>query len=681
MCGIFGIVLPAASAFSYGEATATLTRLYQLSESRGKESAGLHLYFPNERKAFTLKGAQPASELLASSQYRDLTAGVLRKEFTASGNTIATPAAVLAHSRLVTNGTAALPQNNQPVRWGGVSVIHNGIIVNVDQLWAIRPELQRTAEVDTEVVAAYIADELEKGRSPPEATSIVFGQIKGAASLGWVHDASGVLVLATNTGDLYYYRDVIRGITVFASERYILDHAIMEFAKDRGADAPQIEWIEPGRGVVVELELNTVTPFDMTQPRHGINGVQHRQFTSSQHQDLVSEISRPAVVSSRRGNESLLRYNENRLRELKRCSCCVLPETFPFIEFDERGVCSYCRNYQPRYKGVASSESKQTFIDSLQHYRHRDGTPDALVAFSGGRDSSYGLHLIKKEFGLNPITFTYDWGMVTDLARRNIARMCGQLGVQNILVSADIHKKRDNIRKNVAAWLRRPDLGLVPLFMAGDKHFFSVVNTLKRQTGIRLDLWSANPLENTDFKSGFCGIAPDFAKKRLDYLSLGRKARLAAYYGIRFLTNPRYLNSSMLDTAGAFFSYYFEPRRDFYFIFNHMRWDEAVVNETLLTQYDWEISPDTKSTWRIGDGTASFYNYIYVTACGFSEFDTFRSNQIREGMLERSEALELVLSENRPRYESLQWYLDTINIDFDQAIAQINKLDVAGLHA
>ena len=165
------------------------------------------------------------------------------------------------------------------------------------------------------------------------------------------------------------------------------------------------------------------------------------------------------------------------------------------------------------------------------------------------------------------------------------------------------------------------------------------------------------------------------------FRSLGRKARLAAYYGIRFVTNPRYLHSSMLDTAGAFFSYYFEPRNDFYFIFNHMRWDEAVVNETLLTQYDWEISPDTKSTWRIGDGTASFYNYIYVTACGFSEFDTFRSNQIREGMLERSEALELVLSENRPRYESLQWYLDTINIDFDQAIAQINKLDVAGLHA
>ena len=119
------------------------------------------------------------------------------------------------------------------------------------------------------------------------------------------------------------------------------------------------------------------------------------------------------------------------------------------------------------------------------------------MPFSGGRDSCYGLHLIKEEFGLRPTTFTYDWGMVTDLARRNIARMTGTLGVQNILVSADLKFKRENIRKNITAWLKNPQLGLVPLFMAGDKHF-KVVNDIKRQTGISLNLWSANPLENTD---------------------------------------------------------------------------------------------------------------------------------------------------------------------------------------
>ena len=382
----------------------------------------------------------------------------------------------------------------------------------------------------------------------------------------------------------------------------------------------------------------------------------------------------------RRADESLLRYNETSMRTLRRCARCILPDSFPFIRFDGQGVCNYCLGYQPKYTFMDPVAAKAAFIASMQRYRSSDGAADVLVPFSGGRDSCYGLHLIKNEFGLNPITFTYDWGMVTDLARRNVARLCGALGVQNILVSADIKAKRDNIRKNVSAWLRQPDLGMVPLFMAGDKHFFRIVNILKRQTGIRLDLWSANPLENTDFKSGFCGVAPDFHKSRVDYLSMSRKLRLAAYYGTRFLANPDYLNRSLLDTATAFLSYYLEPRRDFYFMFSHMVWNEDTVNEVLLGQYDFERSPDSSSTWRIGDGTAPFYNYIYMTAHGFSEFDTFRSNQIREGQITRTQAMASVLVENRPRAESLRWYLDTIGLDFNATIERINTLDTAGHH-
>ena len=71
---------------------------------------------------------------------------------------------------------------------------------------------------------------------------------------------------------------------------------------------------------------------------------------------------------------------------------------------------------------------------------------------------------MKNELGLNPITYTYDWGMVTDLARRNIARICGKLGVENIIVAANIHWKRMNISKNIKAWLKNPSLGMIPLF-------------------------------------------------------------------------------------------------------------------------------------------------------------------------------------------------------------------------
>jgi hypothetical protein len=59
---------------------------------------------------------------------------------------------------------------------------------------------------------------------------------------------------------------------------------------------------------------------------------------------------------------------------------------------------------------------------------------------------------------------------------------------------------------------------------------------------------------------------------------------------------------------------------------------------------------------------------------GFSEHDTFRSNQIREGQMTRERALELVEDENRPRYQNIRWYLDAVGIDFKEAISVVNKI-------
>jgi len=677
MCGIFGIVIREGARFSLRDTASTLDNLYRFSESRGKESAGLHVHATVPPASCTIKSANRGTELVQSPPYRDMMREIIRPSFKQNGQGPLGPIALLGHTRLVTNGAAERYENNQPVFANGVTMIHNGIVVNVGDLWAAHGELSRTAEVDTEVLAALAGKQLERNTHPVSAIRQVFSEMKGAASVALVHDRGQWLMLATNTGDLYRYMDEENGFILFASERFILSRVVAGLEKAFRADPSRIAWVRPGFGMVVDLP-----------------GFKEHEFSLARSEDipvppLPEPLAEPLAHKSQavaqpeapfvhvtHANEALLKYNETRIRALRRCTRCILPDTFPYIEYDERGVCNYCRHYRPRYE----IDRKQGFIEQLQQYRSKDGAPDALVAFSGGRDSSYGLHLIKKEFGLSPITFTYDWGMVTDLARRNVARMCGKLGIQNILVSADIKQKRENIRKNVAAWLRRPSLGIVPLFMAGDKYFFRQSNIIKRQTGMRLDLWCANPLENTDFKAGFCGVPPDFGKARIDYLSNSRKVRLAGYYAKEFLANVAYINGSLVDTATAFFSYYLEPRRDFFFIFDYIRWDEREVEKVLLNEYDWEISPDTKTTWRIGDGTAPFYNYIYMTARGFSEFETFRSNQIREGMMDREAALEAVLEENRPRYQSLVWYLETIGLDFNDTISRINELDIMGLH-
>ena len=109
-------------------------------------------------------------------------------------------------------------------------------------------------------------------------------------------------------------------------------------------------------------------------------------------------------------------------------------------------------------------------------------------------------------------------------------------------------------------------------------------------------------------------------------------------------------------------------------LFDYWRWDENDVNNTLLEVYGWEKAIDTTTTWRIGDGTAAFYNYVYYTVAGFTEHDTFRSNQIREGQLTREEALSLVKIENMPRYQNIRWYLDAVGLDYERVIKIVNSI-------
>jgi hypothetical protein len=533
---------------------------------------------------------------------------------------------IAGHSRLATNGTS----DNQPVFKAGMMTIHNGIICNVDELWKGR-EASRELTIDTEIIPVLVKEEKSKAKSLKEIESTLFEQCEGVISAAVLEPETGELMLFSNNGSLY--TSVKNDAFYFASESWPL--------KQIGC-----ENIEQVKG-----SLRWSLPKSKKQIKQTI-------IENEERPNLLPEFN---FVSE---EEQLLRYDRP---DLKRCSRCVLPETMPFIRFDSESVCNYCHNYTSR-----NQPKPFKLLEELVAPYRRNGSPDCIVPFSGGRDSSYGLHLIVKELGMNPITYTYDWGMVTDLGRRNISRMCSSLGVENIIISADIELKRQNIRKNLSAWLKKPHLGMMALLTAGDKHFFRHVETVKEQTGISLNLWGVNPLEVTHFKTGFLGMPPAFEQKRV-YTNgfIGQ----FNYHRRRFwqmLANPSYLNASLFDTLSGEYWRSIHKKTDYFHIFDYWEWDEKRTDE-VLASYNWEFANDTPTSWRIGDATAAFYNYVYYTVAGFTEHDTFRSNQIREGALTRDRALELIEVENQPRYESIKWYLDAIDMDFGEVISVVNK--------
>lgn len=536
---------------------------------------------------------------------------------------------VLGHSRLITNGFT----DNQPVVRNNIAVLHNGIIVNTDSVWK-NLNTTPSLKIDTEVIVGIAEAMLNSGIRVEDLAKEILDRCKGQISAALVLPALGKLLLFSNNGSLYvgYKDDTI----YFASELYGLSLI-------KAKNITQIK----NDDIILDIPQSSNEFFLLDKKKTRENLIPEFVFDKNQ--------------------EALLEYRKH---NIKRCKKCILPETMPFISFNDKGICNYCSSYQLRNIPKPKSE----LMDLIKPYRRPGNELDCIVPFSGGRDSCFSLHLIVNELGLKPVTYTYDWGMVTDLGRRNISRMCSNLGVENIIVAADISRKRRNIKMNLEAWLKAPNLGMMALLTAGDKHFFRYVEEIKKQTGINLNLWGVNPLEVTHFKTGFLGIKPDFEEKKVYSHGVFNQLR---YHSKRFLAmmdSPGYFNSSLWDTLSGEYYRSFTDKKDYFHLFDYWRWDENEVNKTLLEHYDWEKAIDTTTTWRIGDGTAAFYNYVYYTVAGFTEHDTFRSNQIREGQLTREEALSLVEIENMPRYQNIRWYLDAVGLDFERVIKTVNQI-------
>jgi glutamine---fructose-6-phosphate transaminase (isomerizing) len=677
MCGIFGGVFGKSSTLrGAARLEACAERLFLLSESRGKEAAGFAI--ANQRQLATYKAAVPARSMIRSPAYRRQLRQTARSERV---NGIA----FIGHSRLVTDGGRELNKNNQPVLTGGIAGVHNGIIVNHAALWQRHAGLQRKFEVDSEIIFALLREQLSAGQAPSRAAQSVYAELQGNASVAALFDDRDVLLLATNNGSLYYRHNPERQAFVFGSESYIVDQFAERYGREFGQ--AQTLHLQAGQGVLVDLHTLETRRFSLAvdappQPSAtrsaqappsdaaalGARSRPPRTLLDGAALDPPPAVPpRSAAPLDLAGLAQSYPYVSMRDR-LRRCTQCVLPETMPFIDFDERGICVLCRT-----RGALAPAHGHAALEQLvAPYRRSDGRPDCIVGVSGGRDSIFGLHYLKRVLGLNPVAYTYDWGMVTDLARRNTARICGKLGIEHILVSADIPQKRAYIRANVEAWLARPSLGTVPLFMAGDKAYFYYLSRVREQLGVQLAFLCENLLERTDFKTGFAGVAPVVHDADHAYtLPLSHKLELAAFYAREFAANPRYFNSSLLDSAKAF-AYYYVVKRDYENLYRYVQWDEEIVERTLLEEYDFEPAEDTQSLWRIGDGTAAFYNYIYHAIAGMTENDTFRSNQIRQGMMDRTRALQLVERDNRPRFASIQWYLKTIGIE--RTVAEVIEI-------
>jgi len=109
----------------------------------------------------------------------------------------------------------------------------------------------------------------------------------------------------------------------------------------------------------------------------------------------------------------------------------VLPETHETIYFDDEGVCNICRQQEVKQDAIDWTAKKRELDQLVEEYRGKQDY-DCIVPYSGGKDSTWTLYYLVKEYGLKPLVVRFDHGFLRPNLNANTQRVLRRLG-------ADIH--------------------------------------------------------------------------------------------------------------------------------------------------------------------------------------------------------------------------------------------------
>lgn len=119
------------------------------------------------------------------------------------------------------------------------------------------------------------------------------------------------------------------------------------------------------------------------------------------------------------------------------CAHCVNDKTVKHINFDENGVCNFCRSYDEIKSKIHDYNNlEKLFLKKINPSGTYDY--DCAVGFSGGKDSTYVLYKLVKEYGLKVKAFTLDNGFMSKEARTKIDKIVNELNVEHEYVTCDM---------------------------------------------------------------------------------------------------------------------------------------------------------------------------------------------------------------------------------------------------
>jgi N-acetyl sugar amidotransferase len=301
------------------------------------------------------------------------------------------------------------------------------------------------------------------------------------------------------------------------------------------------------------------------------------------------------------------------------CTRCVMDTTAKEITFDNKGVCSFCHEYDATNHLIwkRGEEGKKLLTRTLAKIKKEaEGKEyDCIIGLSGGVDSSYVAYLAKEQFNLRPLIVHVDTGWNSELAVKNI---------ENIVKKLDI-----DLYTHVIDWEEMQDLQL-SFFKSGivcqdnpqDHAFVAVLRRIAKEKKVKYFITGANA-------STECILPKSWTYNNVDAKLI--KSIHKKFGTVKLKTFP------FVNFWNYYLIYPFFHKTLRIDVLNMMDYDKAEAMKTLQDELEWQYygGKHHESVF-----TKFFQIYYQPVRFGFEKRRAHLASLVVTKQMKREEALE-----------------------------------------
>ena len=358
-------------------------------------------------------------------------------------------------------------------------------------------------------------------------------------------------------------------------------------------------------------------------------------------------------------------YGKPPINNIRYCTRCCFPETVEKIEFDEMGICRSCQSSEQKIHIDWQVKEKELRRILMQAKEKAGDNYDCIVPISGGKDSVFQVYILTQIYKMKPLAVTFNHNWYGKIGWYNLINCLEEFQIDHIMFTPNRGLVNRIAQKSIGAigdacWHCHAGLGAFPLHIA-------------QKFKIPLLVYG----ESISDSSGKASYQDPQYKFDRDYFTkVSAKVKPHKMVCGNLSLKDLYLfeppSAQELEEAGVTGIH----------LGDYMFWDDERQTEFVKKHFGWKET-EMEGTYKRYKGVECIMEGVHDFMCylkrGYARATWQASLDVRNGLMTREEAFEIIKKHDKEIPDALQYFLTITHLTEERFYELMKSMQMEGI--